>query len=164
VSIYVESGYRFDFTAASHSVVHDKAHPHDGNTIWPGVDFRISESDRQIWVEVKSWRRRGVEAQVSFHRRMGVDALCDDIADKFMGTTCYLHWSQLGVPDTVHYVVLIEPPDHKSRALLIPFRKRMRDRFKNAQARPWGRRITYQVVDIAGFQSAFPVYPVTRDS
>ena len=90
------------------------------------------------------------------------DEFRDDIVAKFLGTTSYLVWSGNSLPSTVQYIVFLEPPDRGSRALLGPFQDRLRDQFKNAQARPWGKRIRYRVVDIAGFQKMFPNYPVNR--
>ena len=169
MSIYEESGFQFDFTAANFSAIHDKATPHDGNTIWKGIDFRVFENnDHQIWIEVKSWDLKRFANQPA--RRKAKDQFCakltengaDDIVRKFLGTTCYLAWSGLGIPQSVHYVVFLEPPDRGSRPLLGPFQDRLRGQFKQAQARDWGGRITYQVVDLAQFQRQFPNYPTKR--
>ena len=176
---YKESGFWFDFTAANHSAIHDKgspdednsnaATPRDGNTFWRGVDFRVTEDTRAIWVEVKGWNSRQIFQQgrrgasrLDFERRLKANELRDEIIDKFLGTTSYLAWSGMGLPDRVFYVVFLEPPDRGSAPLLLPFRDRLRDEFKNAQARTWGRRIEYEVVDLARFQTLFPNYPVTR--
>ena len=171
--IYEESGFRFDFTAANDSVIHDKADPHDGNTFWPGVDFRAIENNaHEIWIEVKSWdfkrfldRTARKQAKGDFLAkfvREGAEEFRNDIVAKFLGATCYLAWSGTGIPQSVHYVVLLEPPDRGSRALLGPFQDRLRDQFKQAQARSWGHRIIYQVVDLAEFQRQFPNYPTKR--
>lgn len=172
MSIYRESGFEFDFTSSVRSVIHDKDVPHDGNTFWPGVDFRIFETDQQVWLEVKSWSFKAIlerverrRAKQDYNRKLieaGANAFRDDIVAKFLGTTCYLTWASLEIPDRVCYVVFLEPPDRGSRALLGPFQDRLRDQFKNAQARSWGRRIKYRVVDIALFQMEFPNYPVVR--
>jgi hypothetical protein len=172
MNIYHESGFAFDFSAAVGSVVHDKDAPHDGNTFWPGVDFRVLETDGQVWIEVKSWSFKTIidkierqQAKKDFAAKMiarSADEFRDDIVAKFLGTTCYLYWSGLELPQRVNYIVFLEPPDRGSRALLGPFQDRLRNQFKSAQARPWGRRIQYRVVDLAEFQKAFPKYPVTR--
>ena len=172
MSVYEESGFRFDLSAADHSVIHDKADLHDGNTFWPGVDFRVFEGDSQIWIEVKSWdfkmfldRMERKQVKRDFFAKFikeGADEFRNAIVAKFLGTTCYLAWSGLGVPQSVHYVVFLEPPDRGSRPLLGPFQDRLRDQFKQAQARPWGHRITYQVVDLAEFQRQFSNYATER--
>ena len=173
MSVYEESGFRFDFTAANNSVVHDKADPHDGNTFWPGVDFRVFENnDHQVWIEVKSWdfktfldrmeRKRIKRDFLAKFVKEGAEEFRNDIAAKFLGATCYLAWAGLGIPQSVCYVVFLEPPDRGSRPLLGPFQDRLRGQFKQAQARGWGHRITYQVVDLAEFQREFPNYPTKR--
>lgn len=170
MSVYEESGLRFDFTSAQQSVLHDKDTPHDGNTFWPGVDFRVFESDRELWIEVKSWsfkriveRTERQQAKKDFARKLlesATEEFRNDIVAKFLGTTAYLVWSGKGIPQLVYYVIFLEPPNRGSRALLGPFQTRLRDQFKNAQARPWGQRIKYKVVDMAEFRKEFPAYPV----
>ena len=148
MSIYVESGFRFDFSAAQGCVIHDKAEPHDGNTFWSGVDFRIFEPNCEIWIEVKSWRLGRVADQTERKRRSAdfnskflsdrIIEFRDDIVNKFLGTTSYLAWSGKGVPERVQYVVFLEPPNTSSQPLLESFQLQLRDEFKNAQARSWG--------------------------
>ena len=171
MSVYEESGFRFDFTSATESAIHDKADPHDGNTIWPGVDFRVLENDVEIWIEVKSWSLKQIRDRTERHQakqdyygklNTGIDAFRDVIVHKFLGTTSSLAWSGLGVPKRVNYIVFLEPPNRGGRALLGPFQDRLRNQFKNAQARTWGSRIRYKVVDMVEFQTEFPNYPVAR--
>ncbi len=179
MTLYQESGFRFDFTAASHSAIHDRggpdednlntATPRDGNTFWPGIDFRVTEDSREVWVEVKSWsyklilqKDERLKARKDYTRKMGADEFRADILQKFLGTTSYLAWSGMTVPTRVFYVVFLEPPDRSSAALLLPFQDKLRHEFKNAQARPWGGKIKYEVVDLARFRALFPTYPVTR--
>jgi hypothetical protein len=172
MSVYEESGFQFDFTSAIDSSIHDKDLPHDGNTFWPGVDFRVVESQREVWIEVKSWSFSRIHdkverrtAQRDFAQKLVKDAtdeFRDEIVAKFFGTTSYLVWSGISVPPAVTYIVFLEPPNRGSRALLGPFQDRLRDQFKNAQARPWGKRITYRVVDMAGFHELFPNFLVKR--
>ena len=171
MSVYKESGFTFDFGAASAIAVHDKADPHDGNTFWPGVDFRVADGGREVWIEVKSWSYRRILDRVERRGAMKdyeaklaqktTEEFRDEIVAKFLGTSCYLGWSGLGIQPRVLYVVFLEPPDRGSRALLGPFRDRLRDEFKNAQARPWGKRIGHCVVDLQGFQQKLPGYTVT---
>ena len=170
MSIYEEPPFRFDFSAATHSVKHDKPSPDDWNSFWPGVDFRVLESNREVWIEVKSWKRKTlrdrterIRIQSDFDAKFvnkQVAEFRDDIVAKFLGTTCYLAWSQIGVPDRVYYVVLLEPPNRGSNPFLLTFARHLRDGFKEAQARSWGRRIQYKVVNLAEFQREFPNYPV----
>lgn len=93
---------------------------------------------------------------------MAADEFREDIFNKFLGTTSYLAWSGLGIPDHVFYVVFLEPPNQGSAPLVNVFRERLRNEFKNAQATPWGQKIRYEVVDLTRFQTLFPNYPVTR--
>jgi hypothetical protein len=179
MKIYKESGFWFDFTAAGHSTIHDKLGPdednpdaaiaRDGNTFWRGVDFRVMEDSREVWVEIKSWSTRKINQQMAwrsvnkdYKTRTKANELRDEIIDKFLGATSYLTWSGTGVPNRVFYVVFLQPPNRRSTPLLGPFRDRLRDEFKNAQNRSWGSRIAYQVVDLAMFQTIFPDYPVRR--
>ncbi len=177
--LYKESGFLFDFTAANHSTIHDKGGPdednpdaaitRDGNTFWHGVDFRVMEDSQEVWIEVKSWSTQQINQQMAwrsidkdYKTRTKANELRDEIIDKFLGTTSYLTWSGTGIPNRVLYVVLLQPPNRRSAPLLLPFRDRLRDKFKNAQSRSWGGRIVYEVVDLAQFQSLFPHYPVRR--
>ena len=169
MSIYTESGFQFDFDAALHSVIHDKADPHEGNTFWPGIDFRIFEDNRQVWIEVKSWSTKQIHRQgqqrsahQDFTHKMKADEFREDIFNKFLGTTSYLAWSEIGIPNRVFYIVFLEPPSRGSAPLLNVFQDRLRNEFKNAQAAAWGRKIEYEVVSLARFQALFPNYPVTR--
>jgi len=59
-------------------------------------------------------------------------------------------------------VILLEPPRRSLTPTLATFQQRLRDEFKNAQARNWGGRITYKVVELNGFLAEFPDYPVER--
>jgi len=170
VSVFEESGFRFDFAKADKSVIHDKTTAeNDGNTIWPGIDFRIFEQKRQVWVEVKSWSFKKIVDKAERHHasrdyriKMGADGFRDDILAKFLGTTSYLVWSNRGIPSKVLFVVFLEPPNRGSRALLLPFQDRLRDTFKNLRQQPWGGRIGYVVVDMQAFMSVLPDYPVVR--
>ncbi|MBC7528100.1 MAG: hypothetical protein H7308_11175, partial [Chthonomonadaceae bacterium] len=93
MSTYDESNFRFDFTQAQRSVIHDKAEPHDGNTFWKGVDFRVFEAKREVWIEVKSWssmRFRDPDerksAKIKFVKeKMGdeIEKFRDEIVNKF---------------------------------------------------------------------------------
>jgi hypothetical protein len=167
-----ESGFRFDFSQARDYRLHDKTGERgDGNTIWSGIDFRIIEHDHEVWIEVKSWsfkrifdRVQQTTAKKDWQKKMGeeLERFRDDILQKFLGTTAYLAWSGTPLPDRVVYVVFLEPPDAGSAALLGPFRDRLRDRFKNAQARTWGRRIQYDVYNLPRFSLEFPQYLVTQ--
>jgi hypothetical protein len=162
----------FDFSTAQGSVIHDRADPHDGNTFWSGVDFRIFEPNLEIWIEVKSWKfGRGSDQterkrrSIEFNQKFLDDRLKefrDDIVIKFLGTSCYLAWSGKGIPERVQYIVFLEPPNVGSQPLVEAFTLELRDAFKNAQARSWGRRITYKVVDLEQFKAEFPNYPVER--
>ncbi len=171
MSTFDESGFRFDFSAASSgAIIHDKNDDGcDGNTFWPGVDFRVKEAPQEVWIEVKSWSLQSILERASrrgagrdFALKMAADQFRDDIVAKFLGTTSFLAWSGIGIPQKVKFVVFLEPPNRASRALLSPFKDRLCDEFKNAQARPWGRKLGFMVVDFELFASEFPTYPVSR--
>jgi len=167
MSVYDEPPFRFDFSTANDSVKHD-APPHN---IWRGVDFRVMETSREVWVEVKSWKFKAMQDRTERKRSQGdynqkflknkVNEFRDEIITKFLGTTSYLAWSQIGVPSRVYYIVFLEPPNRGSQALIGPFQDRVRNEFKNVQTLSWGRRIQYKVVNLAEFQREFPNYPVT---
>ena len=128
------------------------------------------EESRELWIEVKSWSFKRIvdrterrTAKRDFARKLinrAADEFRTEITLKFLGTTSYIAWSRLGIPETVRYVVFLEPPDRGSRPLLGPFQDRLRDQFKNAQARRWGRRIQFKVADLPEFQREFPDYPI----
>ena len=141
----------------------------DEITFRPGVDFRVFESQREVWIEVKSWSFKLIHdrierrtARKDFTQKLlkdATDEFRNDIITKFSGTTSYLVWSGNTIPRAVLYIVFLEPPNRGGRALLGPFQDRLRNQFKNAQARPWGKRIAYRVVDISGYQHISPVIP-----
>lgn len=167
MSIFREPPFEFDFTAAPACFRHDEPLPHDGNNVWPGVDFSVQEHSRQLWIEVKSWSFKAILKKAERHKasrdwrlKVASDSLRDAIVAKFIGTTAYLHWSGIGLPERVDYIVLLEPPNRSSRPLLGPLRDRLRDEFKKANSRPWGTKISYEVVDLNGFRARCPRYLV----
>jgi len=167
LSVLSESGFSFDFSASpGGAVTHDRVSG-DGNTMWPGVDFRVAEHDREIWIEIKSWSFKRILEKVEryksnrdFKQKMIADEFRDEIFSKFLGTTSFLSWSGIGLPNSVTYVVFLEPPNRGSRALLQPFRDRLRDEFKNTRDLSWGSRIGLEVVDLEQFRAKLPNYPV----
>lgn len=169
MNIYEEPPFSFDFSLAKQCARHDKPSPEDGNTFWPGVDFRIIESNREVWIEVKSWKCKSLQnrterkrIQSDFDKKFvnkDIDEFRDAIVSKFLGTTCYLAWSGIGVPNKVCYIIFLEPPNRGSNPFLLTFARHLGNGFKNAQARSWGRRIQVKVVNMTEFQRELP-YPV----
>lgn len=139
----------------------------DGNKIWQGIDIRVVEHSREVWVEVKCWsfkkileRARRHATKRDFQLRAASVDLRNEIVQKFLTTTAFLSWSRIGVPEKVLFEVFLEPPNAGSSPLLGPSRDALRDEFKNAQSRPWGNRIAFRVVDKQGCARLFTTYQV----
>jgi hypothetical protein len=164
----VERPFCFRFPDTVHCVRHDGTDPgDDGNKIWHGIDFRIIGPPREVWVEVKSWSFKKILERSQRHaakrdyslRTAGLE-LRDEIVQKFLATSAVLSWAGIDFPSKVLFVVLLEPPNSGVRPLLGPFHDVLREEFKNAQSKPWGRRIAFKVVDKNGYSALFPGYEV----
>ena len=160
-----ESGIEFDFSGAVTAVRHDESPPKgEGNKVWPGVDFRVDEGSREIWIEVKSWRRKNqaerIAADKEFPKVLASEEFRAWIVDKFLGTTAYLAWTGAFAPKPLIYVVLLDFPRRDHRALLGPFNQRLRATFPKTA--PWTHSITHVVVDLETFQKQFARYPCER--
>ena len=163
--IVEESGIEFDFTNAASLALHDRARPTgEGNGTWPGVDFRVDEGARELWIEVKSWVRKTqperVAAEKEFPKVLASEDLRVWIVDKFLGTTAFLAWTGTFAPKEVIYVVLFDSSRRDRTALLVSFKDRLRASFPKTS--PWTHRIDYVVLDLETFQTVFPHFPCRR--
>ena len=164
--IVEESGIEFDFTAAA-SVMRPDKEPSGG--VWPNVDFRVDEGERELWIEVKSWHPSRFKTQSEriaktkeFIGKLSSDELRKKLVAKFLGTSAYLAWTGVFVPKKVIYVMLLdsEPLRRDQAALLVSFKDRLKPRFPTTP--PWTHSITHVVMDLETFQARFARYPCRR--
>ena len=164
MSLFVESGIEFDFTRAVTVVEHDKAlsASSDGNTTWPGVDFRLEYAAGWIWLKVKSWEpsriapnRRGGNRR--FNSKMRSKAFCQEMREKFLGTSAYLAWDNRLLLAPTRYILLFEPPSPSDVALLGTFLTILEGQFPIP--RKWRSDITVAVVTLSQWNLRFPDYP-----
>lgn len=158
----VASDIEFDFSVAKNLFEHDTTNPKcqggsipDGNTGWPGVDFREEEDQGWIWLEVKNWggRMRG-----SFAHKMRSKEFAEEIRSKFLGTTAFLAWNERFMPAPVRYVLLFEPPNTSDPALLAPFQDLVRSEMPTSRA----LNISVHVMNIEKWNSIFPSYQARK--
>lgn len=94
---FLEKHIEFDFSNALNAIRHGVT-PGDGNTVWKGVDFRLSEANREVWIEVKDYSDPAVpeKHQQDAGEKFGKDVSNNDfrflIEAKFTGTVAYLAW------------------------------------------------------------------------
>ncbi len=167
-----ESPFIFEFPDGIVCLRHDALDNGDGNNVWPGIDIRVEIPGRHLWIEVKSWNIPDLQDETlktriskDFQSKLAtkkMEKFRDDIFGKFLGTTSFLSWSGIGIPENVTYIILLQPPTRSGSALLGPFQTRLREHFKNAVSTKWGRRIKYQVMDVDAFRKAFPDYLITN--
>ena len=160
-----ESGIEFDFTSAVAAVRHDESPPKgEGNKVWPGVDFRVDEGSRELWIEVKSWVRKKQAEQIAADREFPKALASEDlrmwIVDKFLGTTAYLAWTGAFVARRVLYVIVLDSPRRDRTALLGAFSQRLRASFPKTH--PWTHPVVHLVTDLETFQTQFVQYPCRR--
>ena len=165
MSLFIESGIEFDFTRALTVVEHDRAlsGSSDGNTTWPGVDFRLETAVGWIWLEVKSWEPSRIEPQRRggnrrrFNSKMRSKVFCQEMREKFLGTSAYLAWDNRLLIAPTRYILLFEPPSPLDVALLGSFMNILENQFPIP--RKWRGNITVAVVTLAQWNRRFPDYP-----
>lgn len=158
----VEGDIEFDFSLARTVREHDTTMPKcdegsapDGNTYWPGVDFRIEDDNGWIWLEVKDWRGRMAG---SFGHKMRSKDYAEQMRGKFLGTTAFLAWNQTFQSDPVRYILLFEPPTTFDRSLLAPFQDLVRKEMNAA-----GRlNINTYVMRLDGWNAVFDYFPARK--
>lgn len=162
MSVLDESRIRFDFSRATSVTKHDDRHG-DGNGIWPGVDFRIQESQGWIWLEVKNWDPTHIAAKYrggnrwSFMCKMRRKAFTKDVREKFVGTTAFLTWKNIFPLVPTQYVLLFQPPHPLDSALLVTFQTRLQSQLPNL--RIWAAPMTVTVLDATEWNQRYPDYP-----
>jgi hypothetical protein len=162
VSVLVESNIEFDFSRATQVIEHDKQ-AGDGNSVWPGVDFRIEDPPGWIWLEVKSWdpthiapARRG-GTRWSFICKMKSKPFAAEMRNKFLGTTAFLAWTNAFPLSDTRYIILFVPPKPLDKALLGTHNQLLRGHFPKTA--PWAQPIRVSVLTIAEWNLRFPQYP-----
>ncbi len=170
MSLFVESGIEFDFTRALTVLPHDSPltgplgfSSSDGNTTWPGVDFRIENANGWIWLEVKSWepgrvapKRRGGNRR-SFSSKMRSKVFGQEMRGKFLGTSAYLAWGSQFLIAPTRFILLFEPPTPLDEALLGPFMDILAEQF--SVPRKWQGNITVAAMSLSQWNRRFPDYP-----
>ena len=158
----IESGIEFDFSLARTVCEHDMttskcygvSHP-DGNTGWPGVDFRVEDEYGWIWLEVKHWQGR---MRGSFAHKVQDKDYAAEMRGKFLGTTAYLAWNGMFTPAPLRYVLLFEPPTSSDRYLLAPFQDLVRKEM-NAAIK---LKIRVLVMSIDSWNDVFDRFPARK--
>ena len=156
-----ESDLSFDFSAAALCDKHDTT-----NTVFPGVDFIVEETGRQIWLEVKNWegasvpaRRRGGQRRAFLARMKSKTYFSDVLRTKFIGTCAYMTLTNTPPTKEILFIALLESPRIDS-ALLSHVNTRLRGLI--ARPRIWHLPISAVVVNLAEWQARFPQYPTDR--
>jgi hypothetical protein len=169
VKICSEGNIEFDFSSARTVFEHDKTTPNcddgstpDGNTGWPGVDFRIEDSSGWIWLEIKDWKGK---MRGSYRWKMSNKAFAEEMRAKFLGTTAHLAWTNRFVSSPVRYVLLFEPPRGFDAHLLGPFQDLVR-REMNVGGRLPIRTLVISLNrndrGIAGWNDVFDDFPARK--
>lgn len=158
----VESQIEFDFSAARSVFEHDTTSSKcqgtssaDGNTFWPGVDFRVEDDRGWIWLEVKNWRGR---MRGSFASKLKSRPFADEMRGKFLGTAAYLAYSGTFVPAPIRYVLLFKPPTTPDEALLATFQ----DLVRAEMSAPRRLNISVYVWNLNTWNHEFPDYQAKR--
>lgn len=160
-----ESYIEFDFSAASHVFEHDTQCPRckgvsqaDGNSLWPGVDFRLWDDAGWIWLEVKNWR---VSARNAYRKKMRSGAFAAEMREKFLGTAAYLAWraDAAALPAGLTLVFLFQPPAGADPVLRGVFLQLLRNQLHNA-LQPVGLRLA--LVDVSSWNDHFSIYPAKQ--
>ncbi len=156
-----ESEIEFDFSNALQVFEHDTTLSNcegdsiaEGNTVWPGVDFRIEVSFGSIWIEVKNWRRMPGK----FAYRMKSKSFAEEMRAKFLGTTAFLAWNGNFSKAALHYVLLFEPNPRTDPSLLGPFL----DLIKGELNIPRELKIDVFVMTLDKWNQTYPDYPAKK--
>ena len=156
------SNIEFDFSRAISVAEHDATNPKcdgvsiaDGNSSWPGVDFRLEvDSQTWIWLEVKNWRMRRAH---TFAHSLS-EKFATEMRGKLLGTAAYLAWRSQFTQARVSYVLLFQPPTGADAALLGPFNVLLRSKIKI----PSGLDITFKAIDLAMWNDLYAEYPARQ--
>lgn len=165
-----ESDLRFDFSAAVWCDKHDAT-----NKVFPGVDFILQETDRQIWLEVKNWegssipaRRRGGQRRSFLAKLSGNVFFKETLRAKFIGTCAYLALTDRAVQGDILYIALLESP-HMDAALMLRATERLRSlvyrtgvwHYTDADGERIPIRVNAVVLNLPEWNTRFPEYPAT---
>ncbi|MBC8142341.1 MAG: hypothetical protein H7Y38_12970 [Armatimonadetes bacterium] len=164
-----ESDLRFDFSAAVWCDKHDAT-----NTVFPGVDFIVQESDRQIWIEVKNWegvsvpaRRRGGQRRSFLAKLRSNVYFRETLRAKFVGTCAYLALTDRVLREDVLYVALLESPRMDNTLMLHATGKltalvrHSRWHYTDANGERVPIAVNVAVLNLPEWNARFPEYPAT---
>lgn len=176
MSVYVESGIRFDFGAAFKVVEYEAlvswlpgVSPTARNTFWPGIDFYIEDApDEAIWLEVKSWnparlapKDRGGNRR-SFLGKMKSNAFAQEMRGKFLGASSYFAWNSQPLPSSVRFLLLFEPPRSIDSALILTFGQKINSQLMPPRALTWHIRISVAALPLDEWNLRFPEFPAAN--
>jgi hypothetical protein len=100
--------------------------PVDGNSVWPGVDFRIENGGYWIWLETKEWPARSENDLADITH----EAFALKMRAKFLGTIAYLAWIDKFDHKPVRLVFLFERNSGADLALRVAFQDNMKRMLK----------------------------------
>lgn len=158
-----ESEIEFDFSNALQVFEHDTTVSNcegdsiaEGNTVWPGVDFRIEDSDGEIWIEVKNWR--GTKGKRNYLSKMKSRSFAEEMRAKFLGTTAFLAWNGNFRKALLHYALLFESHPKADPCLLGPFNDLLRSQLPI----PNRLEIKVFVMNLEKWNETYPEYPAKK--
>ena len=101
MSVWEESGIRFDFSGAAHSEKHDEE-----NRKFPAVDFLVHETPGNwLYVEVKNWEPASLpahaqaESRADFAAKMRSAVFYQELRNKFLGTSAFFDADEKAAAD-----------------------------------------------------------------
>ena len=159
-----ESKIEFNFDSAFEVHTHDLNcrcegdHQRDGNSLWPGVDFRIVDAEGALWLEVKNWR---VSARNSYSRAMRSKMFAREMREKFLGTAAFLasRKDPNAMPSPLTLVFLFQGPHGADPRLRGICNQLVRDQLHSA-LNPLN--IRFAIVDVDTWNQRFPDYPARQ--
>lgn len=165
MSVWEESGIRFDFSGAAHSEKHDAE-----NRAFPAVDFLVHETPGNwLYVEVKNWEPASLpahaqaESRADFAAKMQSAVFYQELRNKFLGTSAFLTLMKKPQPtQRVLFVVVLESPILTSEFLSHAI-TRMRGQLPNRpnKGMEWAVSFDVAVVSVAEWNKRFTNYPAT---
>lgn len=176
MSVYVESGIKFDFTGAISVIEYEGlltglpgASATQRNTFWPGVDFCIEDRpDEFIWLEVKSWEPSAIAPKErggnrwSFLCKMKSKPFAQEMRGKFLGVSSFFAWDGRPLPTQVNFILLFEPPRSIDAPLILAFSHKVKAQLMPPKALLWRSRINVTALTLAEWNIRFPDYPARK--
>ncbi len=159
-----ESKIEFNFDTAIRVYTHDLKcsctgnYRSDGNSLWPGIDFRVLDHVGWIWLEVKNWR---VSAHNEYPRKMKSETFAREMREKFLGTDAFLASKRDpdALPRPLMLIFLFQPQHGADPALKGAAQQLIRNQIHNALT---PLNIKFAVLDVADWNRKFPDYPARQ--